>query len=181
MDWGQELFEFFHEIELPLSQILGADGCREGWLQGELFRRFRPEHPTFMVNCSISSRREKFDLVWGTPPQFVAEIKVYGLHGYYNKNLCGKSNIDPFLPVSGQDRTFISQENLRELQPEPRSYLGDVEKLLRSTDVPERLMVLVLQKAKAVDRFGQAILAVQVSARELSREFEQFIVRISRI
>ena len=40
MSWIKPLQAFFDRISDPLSFILNAEGCREGWLQGELFRQF---------------------------------------------------------------------------------------------------------------------------------------------
>jgi hypothetical protein len=67
------------------------------------------------------------------------------------------------------------------LQPKLSSYLGDVQRLYRTPEVVERLMILVLQKSATVDRFGRAMLAVQVSEREHNLEFEQFFLRVSEI
>jgi len=181
MAWVEPLQEFFREIEAPLSFVLNAEGCREGWVQAELFRRFRPGNPTFNVNCSLTSRHAKHDIVSGAPPSLVAELKVYGLSGYYPKNLYGKSNVSAFHPAPGGERVFVTHEMIEALQPEPRSYLGDVLRLSRTADVTERLMILVLQKSATVDRFGRAMLAVQISEREHNLAFEQFFLRVSEI
>jgi hypothetical protein len=77
-------------------------------VQGELFRRFRPGNPTFNVNCSLTSRRTKHDIVSGTPPSLVAELKVSGLSGYYPKNLYGKSDLSAFHSASVGERVFVT-------------------------------------------------------------------------
>ena len=180
MAWVRRLQMFFREIEVPLSFVLNAEGCREGWVQAELFRRFRPRNRTFNVNCSLESRQAKHDIVSGTPPSLVAELKVYGLSGYYTKNLYGKSNVSAFHP-SGDERVAYTREMIEALNPQPGSYLKDVLRLAQTVGVTERLMILVLQKAVTIDRFGQAMLAIQVSEREHDLDFGEFMVRISEI
>ena len=90
----------FAEIARRMAVVLKADGCREGWLQGEFYRHFRPQYNGFRVNCSYRGGRVKHDLYCPLPNEMVAELKVYGMRGYFNKNLCGQSNIKRFLPTA---------------------------------------------------------------------------------
>ena len=133
------------------------------------------------MNCSFSSPQVKHDIVSGLPPNLVAEVKIYGLSGYYPKNLYGKSDLSAFLPTQYYQRVVVTREKIEEFQPNPGSYLGDVLRLSQVTNVAERLMILVLQKSEMIDKFGKAMLAVQVSEREHDREFNQFLLRISEI
>ena len=181
MSWIEPLGAFFQEIQAPLSLVLDAEGCREGWIQGELFRHFRPNDASFNVNCSHTSKQVKHDIVCGNPASLIAELKVYGLRGYYPKNLYGRNDLSQFQPSRDGARILLTLDTLAALQPEPRSYLGDVLRLSQVVDVPERLMILVIQKTATEDRFGRAILAVQVSRREHNFDFGQFLVRISEM
>ena len=190
MSWVERLRAFFQEIEAPLSVILNAEGCREGWIQGELFRHFRPTDPSFNVNCSHASKRIKHDIVNGKPVALVAELKVYGLRGYCDKNLYGGS-LAAYQPSSDDRRIPVDLDTIVKLEPDRErksawkaywsSYFADVRRLSQAVDVPERLMILVLQKATTIDRFGRAILAVQVSEREHTFDFGQFLLRISAL
>jgi hypothetical protein len=63
-------------------------------------------------------------------------------------------------------------EMIEAFHPVPSSYLGDVLRLSRVTDIAERLMSLVLQKADAADNSGRAMLAVQASEREHNLELD---------
>src|SRR5947208_155416 len=92
MSWPDRLITFFREIASPLGVILNASGCREGWIQGEMFRHFSPGNNGFSVNCSYANSRMKHDLHCKKPTEVVAELKVYGYRGYYHKNICGQSN-----------------------------------------------------------------------------------------
>ena len=157
MTWIEALREFFQRIEAPLSVILNANGCREGWIQGELFRHFRPTDATFKVNCSHASNRIKHDIVCGRPVSLVAEMKVYGLHGYLEKNLYG-GNLAAYQPPSEDHRIPVTLDTILKLQPTPGSYLNHVRRLSLTADVSERLMILVLQKAATIDRFGRGFL-----------------------
>ena len=187
---GGRLGAFFEEIQSPLSFVLNADGCREGWIQGELFRHFRPTDPSFNVNCSHASKRIKHDMVCGTPVALVAELKVYGLRGYCDKNLYGGS-LAAYQPLPADRRIPVDLDTIIKLEPDREnksawraywsSYFADVRRLSQIADVPERLMILVLQKAATIDRFGRAILAVQVSQQEHTFDLGQFLVRISEL
>src|SRR4051794_207616 len=99
MSWAEQILAFFGEIASPLAIILNAEGCREGWLQGEFYRHFSTPENGSRVNCSFCDNRVKHDLYCERPTEMAAELKVYGQSGYYTKNLCGQSNISRFLPV----------------------------------------------------------------------------------
>lgn len=109
----------------------------------------------------------------------VAELKVYGMRGYYNKNLCGQSNIKRFLPEATATRVSLSDQEIDDLGAS--GYLADVRRLRQLPDSLERYMILVLQKADDPDDFGKAISALQVSAEEWDWECKDFLVRISQI
>jgi hypothetical protein len=111
----------------------------------------------------------------------VAELKVYGLRGYYKKNLCGQSNISEFLPRENGERIFLSPETIERLGPGAGSYLSDVLRLQRLPASLERHMILVLQKADQPDGFGRAISAIQVSSEEFVWQCADFLVRVSRL
>lgn len=84
LDWLAYFARFFWQAAAPLAEVLDADGCREGWLQGELFRYGRRHGPKLSTNASVGSRRRKFDLLCKCPPM-VAEIKICG-GSYQTKN-----------------------------------------------------------------------------------------------
>jgi hypothetical protein len=62
MSWPNHIFALFAEIARPLAVVLNADSCREGWLQGEFYRHFRPQYDGFRVNYSYRSGRVKHDV-----------------------------------------------------------------------------------------------------------------------
>jgi hypothetical protein len=181
MSWHERFLALFREIASPLAVILNAEGCREGWLQGELYRHFHTSENGFRVNCSYCGSRAKHDLYCERPTEIVAELKVYGLSGYYPKNVCGQSNISRFLPATSGTRLFLSKEEIELLKPAAGSFLGDVLRLQRLPAALERYMILVLQKADEADAFGRVISALQVSSQEFEWGCEDYLVRVSRL
>jgi len=177
MNWPHELADFVRRVEGPLSVVLNADGCREGWLQAELYRYFHPVQPAFRVNQSLSDGRVKHDLVCLGPSPMVGELKVYGQSGYYQKNLHGRSNIDQFVPESPDQRVCITAAQLAELQP-TGGFLHDVHRLHQLQDVATKVMVLIIQRASEPDRFGAAITAIKVSDEEVEYVGPYFIARV---
>jgi hypothetical protein len=181
MSWPESFQAFFREVASPLGVVLGAEGCREGWLHGEFYRHFRTPENGFRVNCSYCDSRAKHDLYCERPTEMAAEIKVYGLSEYYKKNLCGWSNISQFLPAASGARLVLSRAEIERLEPEAGSYLGDVLRLQRLPVALEKYMVLVLHKNGEPDAFGRAMSALQVSSEEFEWECEDFSIRVSRL
>ncbi len=62
MSWPDRFLALLADIARPMAVVLNADGCREGWLQGEIYRHFAPRHNGFRVNCSYRSGRVKHDV-----------------------------------------------------------------------------------------------------------------------
>jgi hypothetical protein len=81
-NWLRFFADTIERIQEPLSIVLGASGCREGWLQGELFRAGR-EHDLRVNEFSLGNRQTA-DVSCGDAPEMLAEIKICGA-GYYPK------------------------------------------------------------------------------------------------
>ena len=71
MDWISFFDAFFSQRAAELERILDAGGCREGWLQGEVFLYGRN------VSIQTNASRRKHDLQCGLHPM-IAEIKICG-------------------------------------------------------------------------------------------------------
>ena len=71
MKWMTFFEDFFHVDQESMARILSADGCRECWLQGQIF--------LFCNDGTIqtNSMREKYDLCGENPPM-ICEIKICG-------------------------------------------------------------------------------------------------------
>jgi len=83
MDWMGFFADAVDKIHKDLAEVVvNAAGCREGWLQGELFLAGR-ERGLRVNECAIGHRK-KADLSFGDPPTMVAEIKIIGA-GYFPK------------------------------------------------------------------------------------------------
>jgi hypothetical protein len=78
-------------IREPLSVVITASGCREGWLQGELFRAGR--RYDLRVNEHRLPERQTADVSCGDRPDMLAEIKIVGagflpkMEGYIERDV----------------------------------------------------------------------------------------------
>jgi hypothetical protein len=90
LDWLAYFEQFFRERAEPLAQILDADGCREGWLQGEFFLHGRHNKTGLQTNAGP----RKYDLRCDQPPMIpmIAEIKICG--GSYSPKMRGLLEAD---------------------------------------------------------------------------------------
>src|SRR5690349_2094007 len=75
-DWLTFFVNTIEAIREPLSVVLTASGCREGWLQGELFRAGREYD--LRVNEHNLGGRQTVDVSYGEGPAMLAEIKSIG-------------------------------------------------------------------------------------------------------
>jgi hypothetical protein len=74
--WEQFFLDFFDYSAESIGVVVSARGCREGWLQGELYRAGRRRG--LRVNEYPLGGLKKADLRCQEPPRMVAEIKVLG-------------------------------------------------------------------------------------------------------
>lgn len=95
--WFQLLSQFFESHSKGLGEVLDAEGCREGWLHGELFRyfRFHRGFESFKVNSLKIGEGKKADFSSEHPSKVVGEIKLLGSE-YGTKCITGGA-IKPFL------------------------------------------------------------------------------------
>jgi hypothetical protein len=191
MNWIDRFFALFRDIEPALNVVLNASSCREGWIQGEFYRRFLTVENEFEVNCSgWTSAKIKHDLYSKLPTEMVAELKVYGQWEYARKNLFGAYRIADFVPTESGQRIDVTLRVARDRvaavaatgsKEWKNSFFQD---FIRLQDVPpevERYLILVLLKAEQADEFGQAIGSVRVSANEWDLDLERFLVRVWRV
>ena len=61
MSWPKRFLGLFREIASQLGSILNANGCREGWLQGEFHLHFRAPKDGFRVNYSCDNTGAKYE------------------------------------------------------------------------------------------------------------------------
>ena len=80
--WLRFFDTFFRDTRESLAVVLKASGCREGWLQGELFRAGRARD--LRVNEFDLGDRRRADLYCPISPRMIAEIKIIGAD-YYAK------------------------------------------------------------------------------------------------
>jgi hypothetical protein len=184
MTWPEEFLGFFHEIAEPLTTVLNAEGCREGWIQGEFYRYFRKKVNGFQVNRCCAGKREKYDLYCNPPTAIVAEVKVYCRPGPRTRAIL--SRIEQSHPKIANESAAITRNQIEELAPAPGSYFSDVLRLQKlSAPMPiERFMILVLQKKSGeLDEFGRRLLAVHLSEKHCEHDLDcaGFLVRISQL
>jgi len=80
MNWITYFEAFFRQRSERLHVILDAGGCREGWVQGEIFLHARDLH------LETNTTPSKYDLLCPNPPM-IAEIKICG--GDYSPKMQG--------------------------------------------------------------------------------------------
>ena len=74
--WFIYFSQFFDRVQTDFSVVLKASGCREGWLQGELFRYGRKMN--IKVNQYSLGGSRKADVHCPVEPAMIAEIKIIG-------------------------------------------------------------------------------------------------------
>ena len=105
-----EFSDFFNKNSKSISTILDAYGCRENWLQGEIYRwfKFKKSLAKFSINDTIVPEGKiKFDFVVKTRIPAVGELKVLG--GNYNTKVITGGALRPalnhlVLPLTKKDR-----------------------------------------------------------------------------
>ena len=179
--WIDAFRHAFDGMAADLAVVLNAKGCREGWIQAELFRRLSQSDPDFSVNSYKLSKGKTADLHGQKPNPMLAEVKVLGTEGYYNKNLAGCSNLALFLPANEKDRVDLCDEHLAVVDDAVDSLLRDFGRLKSAPANFERYLILVLQTSGVADTFGKAISAIRVTANETTLSYPEVLVRIWRI
>ena len=76
VDWLTFFVQTIEAVHIPLSVVLSASGCREGWLQAEIFRAGRRHN--LRVNEFSLGGRQTADISCGDGPEMLAEIKIVG-------------------------------------------------------------------------------------------------------
>jgi len=123
--WSDKFCEAFDSMQEKLSLICNyASGCREGWIQGELFYTLNngiaaAEDNWIEVNTGFQNNlRKKFDLF--TPeynivaelPQMAAEIKVISEDCNIAKCIVGENgNIAPYYDKSERGKFIIDNKD----------------------------------------------------------------------
>ncbi len=179
MKWIDLIEQVFDSIREPLSIVLNATGCREGWLQGEFYRHLIERDKDFRVNEYKIPPGGKADLNGKKPSPMVGEIKIYGVYGYQKKNIDGHSNIDMYLPIDKGHRIDVTEEHIN--RAKSGSLLNDLIRLRKIQEDLERYMIVVIHKNEQVDKFGEAIQAIRLTQNEFTFEYPDFLVRIWKV
>ncbi len=178
--WLQHLREFFdtETTKAGLKILASAEGCREGWLQGQAYLHFRSKGIDLRTNSlpiQNEAAYQKADFFVPGEGGLLAECKVLGTVGYAYKMLDG-------LGIRGPQSRLATQGNLRydystlATMDEPgegllrdffRLALCTREELLPST---ARILILVLSKYEQPDSLGELLLKVQFGALEDASE-----------
>lgn len=189
-NWCEEWRQFFMEVQKPLTSVLNANGCREGWLQGEAYRYFRRKSVAMYTNylalprpAGLRNRKADFAIygsdVDDAPLCFVAELKVYGERGYYQKNLTGGSlgEVCRRLPKDGP-LIFADCERDRRCV-EGAGLLADYFRLVdfdRRISAA-RMLILCVQKDNRPDEFGKLLGRIEFEAAVKRIDAEGFWVK----
>ena len=80
VDWPGFFINSIDKIQKRFAVALDAGGCREAWLQAELYCAGRERGYDLNVNHHCLGDRKKADLSCDDPPTMLAEIKVVGAY-----------------------------------------------------------------------------------------------------
>lgn len=107
VDWLTFFTELIAAIHQPLAVVLGASGCREGWLQAEVFRAGR-QYDVRVNEYSLGNRKTA-DLSCDTEPKMLAEIKIVGADYFAKMQYAIEADADRMRQVStaGTERYMI--------------------------------------------------------------------------
>lgn len=182
--WVDGLKSFFEHVETDLAAMLDANGCREGWLQGEALLFFRNRGDAFYVNYERLSVSTKADfaaysshgddaVLW-----MLGEMKVLGVKGYQEKVL--GLPIQPFIDRIHQGEQQLVMPPLEEARG--WGLFSDYCRLRDYQSPPQlpRLLVLVLdtRKTREADRLGRVLQAIDFDAPALVlRQTDHFIAK----
>ena len=187
-EWMRVFCEFFDRNASQIGAVMYAEGCREGWLQGEMFRQSEDEN--FMVNSyKIGERGKALDLHGfrprsnSSPQTMVGEIKIIAT-SFLNKNIAGKNDLSELIK---SDKTIITQSHLDSVNHKEGSLLKDVVRLkgISVQDI-EKYMILVIpeyESYKVNVNLKKALFGVEISSIHVKREYpdDHFSVRIWKI
>ena len=121
MKWTSIFKLFFDSRKNEIDKILDAQGCREGWLQGEIFLCAPPN------SLQTNATSQKYDLV-SKIDQMIAEIKICG--GNYQGKMKGLIEADVAKLAkapSGQAKYFILLIDTRKLGSSLGKWLIDFQ------------------------------------------------------
>lgn len=178
--WAATILDLIADFKGELAEVLKASGCREGWLQGELFRRLRAKGIQDVQTNEYpyaGNVRARADL-W-VPGKMVAEIKVLGDCGFLPKVIDGSTSIqrlrENYHPREAGGRRIITKELVENSLGS--SLLWDFKRLSRVEDRFERILLLILQKTDQPDDVGRALHALQMSGQEITKDLGGFVAR----
>lgn len=172
--WFRAWRGFFEHIAQPLAGVLGAQGCREGWVQAEAFRYFRERGVALYTNylvlpgvAGLKNRKADFAAYSSHDDaaalRFIGELKVYGEVGFANKNLTGGGLREVERRVTrDESATFNNTKRDRQLVVGP-GLIADYFRLVdfdAGIDCPARMLILCVQRASKPDRLGKLLSAV---------------------
>lgn len=172
--WATELQDFFRARRFALEDVLRAQGCREGWIQGEVFRHFNTNlHLPFYCNVH--------PVPWGRTADFsayvsksndaetlfVAELKVLGVSNYLPKNVTGRAADVSWLHrrLRRDGRVMVTNNAVMRRSTAYRES-SLVRDYFRIIDMPEptsvvRALMLVLDLRGEPDACGEVLRSIE--------------------
>ncbi len=189
--WFDFFNTFFEETCSEIGEVMYADGCREGWLQGEMFRKSTDE------NFSVNSYKIMDDNkvtgtidVYGEKPfensqtqKMIAEIKIVA-SSFYTKCIDGNYNIESY---STKGIVKITQKHLDRVNHKEGSILKDMTRLLSIEEMNlQKYIILVIPEYEDITEtpgLKKALSNISLSnnCRELKYPEHDFSVRIWKI
>lgn len=136
--WLESFKQFFSSHARLIDEIFDASGCREGWLQGEMYRYFKTRRP-IDVNTFAYPLGGKADISASAPTAMVAEVKLLG--GDYQRKVLTGGALGPLLAMRGT----IRRHHRAKLALGSFGLIPDYKRLT-SVRSKERILILVVDK-----------------------------------
>lgn len=181
MHWVNKFKKVFDSLEKEFAEVLKAYRCREGWLQGEFFRRLKNKSNDFSVNDYPIAKKQTADFHAVYPKEMVAELKILGACDYYKKNIDGNCDLKNFTPKRKKGRIFVTNRHLKNVNSKEGSILKDFLRLKSIKEKIEKYQILVIHKNGSADELGRAALAIKLPGTETTLNYKDFIVRIWKV
>jgi len=183
--WVDEFLTFFEENKMAIGTVMYAEGCREGWLQGEMYRK--SNDPAFTVNSyKLTKLNGKVD-IYGEKPshshtkqKMVAEIKIVA-PSFLSKNIDGNNEIEQY---AENKVVKITNTHLNNVNFEEGSILKDLARLKSISDENiEKYMILVIpryEECKINKPLEKALYSISLSDNVWEKKYEKehFDIRV---
>jgi hypothetical protein len=183
--WQGFWIRAFGNMAPRLADVLKANGCREGWVQGEFFRLAGKYAAPCLLHVNTrppSGSRGAFDLSSDGSHPMIAEIKIVG-GGYLRKNINGYHGLLD-LPQGWTLTGCTGQASRNEIRfnAAEGSIFKDLSRLWNEpwdkAQPRQRHMIVVVPDDHVDTNIGPILTSMSFVGEEVNVRFPGFLVRL---